>query len=162
MDEDINGTSIPHLKGKTVQRNIQHVDPFKIPSVPKKILDKYKEVTILCDLMHINGIGWLNTIPRRIMFTTGRITKNRKIENISDGITQVHKLYLQSRFKITNMHADSDFEPKLKEMTALGINLKCAHKKIISLKLSVSSGPSRSASDFPKRPCRSNKYLSLW
>ena len=34
-----------------------------VPIVPKEILDKYKKVALLCDLMHINGIGFLNTIP---------------------------------------------------------------------------------------------------
>ena len=62
MAENIYGTSTPHLKGKTARRNIQHVEPVNIPGVPKKILDKYKEVTIFCDLMQINGIGFLNTI----------------------------------------------------------------------------------------------------
>ena len=129
MGEDIYGPSIPHLKVKTVRRKVQHVEPIKITSVPKTILDKYKEVTICCDLMHINVIGFLNTISRHIMFATGSMIKNRKVDHIVDGITQVHKLYLQRGFKITHMHTDCEFEPLCKEMTALGINLNCASKK---------------------------------
>ena len=62
MAEDIYGPSITHLKVNTIWRKIQHVEPVKITSVSKTILDKYKEVIIFCDLMHINGIGFLNTI----------------------------------------------------------------------------------------------------
>ena len=40
MAEDIYGPRIPHLKVKKVRRKIQHVDPVKITSVPKTILDK--------------------------------------------------------------------------------------------------------------------------
>ena len=111
MAEDIYGHSVPNLKGKTVQIKIQHFEPVKITSVPKTILDKYKEVTICCDLMHINGIDFLNTISRHIMFATGSMIKNRKVEHIAYGITKVHKLYLQRGFNITHMHTDCEFEP---------------------------------------------------
>ena len=55
--------------------------------------------------------------------------KNLKVENIADGITQAHKLYLKRGFKITHIHIYCEFEPLCKEMTALGINLNCASKK---------------------------------
>ena len=76
MTEDTYGPSISQLKGKIVQHNIQHVEPVKITSVTKTILCKYQEVTIFWDLMHINGIGLLNTTSRRIMFATGSMVKN--------------------------------------------------------------------------------------
>ena len=76
MAEDICGPSIPHLKGKTVRRKVHHVELVKIINVPKTILDKYEEVTICCDLMHINGIGFLIAISWHIMFATGSMIKN--------------------------------------------------------------------------------------
>ena len=109
MAEDIYRPRIPHLKGKKVWCKIQNVSPVKITSVPKNILNKYKEVTSCCDLMHINGIGFLKTISRHIMFSTGIMIKNRKIENIADGNMQVHKLYLHRSFNITDMHNDCEF-----------------------------------------------------
>ena len=63
------------------------------------------------------------------MFATGSMIKNRKVEHIADGITQVHKLYLQSGFNITHVHSDFEFETLRKEMTALVINLNCSSKK---------------------------------
>ena len=79
--------------------------------------------------MHINGIGFLNTISRHIMFATVSMIKNRKVEHIAYGITQVHKLYLHRGFNITHMNTDCEFEPLCKEITALGINLNCASQK---------------------------------
>ena len=60
---------------------------------------------------------------------TGSMIKNRKIENIADEITQVHKLYLQRGFNIIHMHTDCEIEQLRKEITTLGINLNCASKK---------------------------------
>ena len=79
--------------------------------------------------MHINGLGFLKNMSRHIMFATGSMIKNRIIENVADGIMQVHKLYLESGFKITHMHTDCEFESLQKEMTALGINLNYESKK---------------------------------
>ena len=80
MAEDIYDPSIPNLKGKKVWRKVQNMDPIKITSVPQKILDKYKEITIFCDLMHINEIGFLNIISQHIIFATGSMIKNQKVE----------------------------------------------------------------------------------
>ena len=43
------------------------------------------------------------------MLSTGSMIKIIKINNIEDGIKQVHKLYLQRGFKITRTHADINF-----------------------------------------------------
>ena len=129
MDENIYGPSIPYLKGNIVRRKIQHVEPVKITIPPKTIMDKYKEVTLCCDLIHIRVINLFNTIWRHIMFATVSMIKNWKIENIADWITQVHKLYLQHGFKITHIRTDCEFELLRKDITAISINLNCASKK---------------------------------
>ena len=92
MAEEIYGPSVPHFKGKTVRHNTQHLEPIMIMNAPKAILDKYKKVTLWCDLTHINSIGFLNTISQHIMFSILIMIKNRKLKNIEDGIKQVNKL----------------------------------------------------------------------
>ena len=82
MAYDVYGPSIPHIKGKTVRRKIQHMEPVKITIVSQNILDKCKEITICCDLIHINGIGFLNPISRHIMFATGIMIKTEKLRTL--------------------------------------------------------------------------------
>ena len=60
--------------------------------------------------MHINGIGFLHTISKHVMFSTGIMIKDLKIKNIEDVIKQVHKLNIQCGFKTTHIHADSEIE----------------------------------------------------
>ena len=63
------------------------MNTVKITSVPKTIIDEYKEVTIVCDIMHANGIVFLDTISRHIIFATGSMIKNLKVEHVADGNT---------------------------------------------------------------------------
>ena len=79
--------------------------------------------------MHINGIVFLNTIPRHIIFATGSKIKNLKLKNIEDLIKQVNKIYLQYGFKITHIHAGNEFELLLSEMAYIGISINCAPNK---------------------------------
>ena len=41
ISEDIYGTSVTHLKRKTVRHNIHHVEPIIVPNFPKYILDRW-------------------------------------------------------------------------------------------------------------------------
>ena len=62
MAEDIHEPSAPHLQGKKTHHNMQNVEPTIIPNVPQEIHDRYKKITLCCDLMPTNVIGFLNTI----------------------------------------------------------------------------------------------------
>ena len=70
MNEDIYVTSVPNLQGRTVHRKIQHVEPIIVSNSPKGILNIYKKFTLFCDIMHINGPGFLNTTYWNIIFAT--------------------------------------------------------------------------------------------
>ena len=103
-------TQCATFSSKKVRHKCHNVEPIVVSNTPKEILDRYKNFTLCCDLMHTNGIVFLNYIYQHILFATGSMIKNLKVKNIEDGIKQVNKLYLQRGFKITCIHADSEFE----------------------------------------------------
>ena len=107
MDEEIYGPSVPHLKGKTVRHKVHKVETIIVPNVPQGILDRYKNVTLFCDPMHINGIVFLNNISLQILFSTVIMIKNIKVNNIEYIIKQFKKLYLQHGFKTIHIHSHS-------------------------------------------------------
>ena len=39
MTEEIYGTSVPNLQGKTLHDKVQHLEPIILPNLPKVILD---------------------------------------------------------------------------------------------------------------------------
>ena len=106
MDDKIYWPSVPYFQGKTVIHNIHNVETIIVNNFPKVILYRYKKVAILCDIMNINVIGFLNTIYQHIMFATGLMIKNLKVKNIEDGIKHVNNIYLQRGLHITFIHAD--------------------------------------------------------
>ena len=75
MAEDIYGPSVPYLQGKTVCYKVYHVEPIIVPNVPKGILDIYNNITLFWDLIHINGIGFINITPWYIMYAMGSTIK---------------------------------------------------------------------------------------
>ena len=111
MTEEIYGTSVPNLQGKTLHDKVLHVEPIILPNLPKIILDLYKSVALWCDRININGIGLLNTKYRQIIFSTGSLTKTRKLKSIEDETKPFNNLYLKCGFKNTHKHADREFEP---------------------------------------------------
>ena len=113
IEEGIYGPSVSHSQGKTVWHKVQNVDPIIVPNPSKEIFDRYKNIILCCDFMHINVIGFLNTIYWHIMFAMGSIIKIWKVKNIEYGIKQVIKLYLHSGFNITRIHADIECEQQL-------------------------------------------------
>ena len=106
MAEDIYGPSVQHLKSKTFRHKIHYIELIIVPNVPKGILYRYNKVTLWCDLMQINGIGLPNTISQHIMFATGSMIKNLKLNNVEDWIKQVNDINLQRGFKTNCKHAD--------------------------------------------------------
>ena len=62
------------------------MEPIIVKNLPKGILYRYNNITLFCDLMHINGIGLMDTISQHILFATGIMIKNRKVSNIEDAI----------------------------------------------------------------------------
>ena len=123
MDEENYVTSVLHLQGKTFNHKVQHVEHIIAPNVPKVILDRYNNATLCCDIMYINGIGLLIIISRHILFAMGKMIEPRKLKNIEDGIKQVNRLYLQHAFKITRIHADSEFKSLIAKKADIGIYL---------------------------------------
>ena len=55
MAEDIYGTCVSNLQGKTARKKVPHIET-EIKTVPKSIMDKYRAVTLCVDIMFVNGI----------------------------------------------------------------------------------------------------------
>ena len=161
MYEDIYGTSVSYLQGKTVCHKVQHVDHIIVPNFPKDILYRYNNNTLWCDTIHTNGIVFMNTIFWHIIFSMGCMIKNRKVKNIEDGIIQFNKIYLQRGFNITHILIVSFTHFGQKWLILASPSILYPRRNMYPILIS-SIGPSINVSDLPERPCLSDKFLNKW
>ncbi len=122
MAEDIYGTSIAHLKGKTVRRKGQHVT-FSVATLPITIADKYKLVTLCGDIFYVNCIRFFSTISRHIHFRTAAHIKDAKLDTLDASLKAIRGICLARGFKVDVLHMDGQFEPLRLRAAALGMHL---------------------------------------
>jgi hypothetical protein len=120
--EDIFGPDVGILKGKTVRRKPSQVRAL-LTQTPSDILTKYKEVTIACDLMYVNGVSFFVTISRHIMFGTVAATPNKSAPQLLNIIRRVKQVYKTRAFSVVQMLVDNEFEPLRGGVAELGIAL---------------------------------------
>ena len=80
------------IQGKTVRKQVPHVRE-EINSVPDNILKQYKDVTLSCNIIHINGNRFLVTISRHINFRTVRGLTNMKKGTLLSALKSAMAIY---------------------------------------------------------------------
>ena len=66
--------------------------------------------------MFINGIRFINIIPRNVKFMTSEHIANAEASKLQESIRKVKEVYMQWGFNITNILMDGKF-------TSIGVNL---------------------------------------
>jgi hypothetical protein len=123
MAEDIYGTSVAHLKGKTAARKGGGRVAFDISTLPHVIADKYKLVTLCGDIFYINGVRFLATISRHIQFCMAEHIKDAKIETLEASLKAIQAIYWSRGLKVDVLHMDDQFEPIRYKAAAIGMHL---------------------------------------
>jgi hypothetical protein len=119
--EDIYGSNIGSLKGKTVTHKALPVDG-RIAGVPQAIRDKFQSVTLSLDLFFINKIPFFLTISHGLHFGTVETIRSRHIDLVLQGVKQVIGHYARRGFRVDAIHADPEFTPLQAQLPRVGFN----------------------------------------
>ena len=63
---DIYGANTNSLKGKTVRKTEKHIREDATIDVPVYIMDRYSNISLSADIMHVNGVSFFVAISRHI------------------------------------------------------------------------------------------------
>ena len=109
LAEEIYGPNIYAIKGKTVNKKVDHVIA-PITNIPKQILKEYKNVTLCIDVTFVNSIIFLLTMSQHIDFVAAQYVPTKKYNGQIKPIKTVYNMYAKKGFFVTAILIDPEFK----------------------------------------------------
>ena len=99
---DIYGPNTNSLKDKTMCRTVGHVREDATTDVPRYIMDRYRDITLSEDIMHVNGVPFFVAISRHIKHIAIVPMKKKNQAIMLTSIDKIKAAYKLRGFKIKN------------------------------------------------------------
>lgn len=156
--EKIYGPDIGSLKGKTTRQKPAPVVSDYI-EIPRQLYENHQEVVLCMDTMKINGIPFLTTVSRHIMYRTAEWVQNQTSQAYRSVLDNVFRLYNIAGFRITTIHCDNEYKSlmgELEDVYGVAVNYASAQEHVPEIERSIRVIKERVRATFHRLP-----YLKL-
>ena len=82
-------------------------------SIPYELHEAQHDVCLYIDIMNVNGMPFLTTISKNIMYRTAMWVADCNAPTITSLIESILKVYQQAGFQVTEIYMDCEFKPVL-------------------------------------------------
>ena len=107
------GPDFANLRGKTIRTKPEHVR-IEYVQIPRDFVELHKYVTLVADIMFLNGLLFLVTSSRGISLVTIEYLKSRTAKRLVHTLERVFRIYGTAGFMVQTALMDMEFE-KLKD-----------------------------------------------
>jgi len=139
------GPDLANLRGKTIRTKPEHVRKEYV-QIPRDFVELHKYVTLVANVMFVNGLPFLVTSSRGISLVTIEYLKSRTAKRLDDTLERVIHIYIKAGFIVQTALIDMEFE-KLRDMLPnVTLNTTAAREHVgeIEIKMQVVKERARS------------------
>jgi hypothetical protein len=123
------GPALANLRGKTTRGKKEHVRVDYV-KIPRDLVDMHKYVTLVADVMFVNGLPFLVTSSRGISLVTIEYLPSRTAKRLALTLERVIKVYTRGRFVVQTMMMDMEFEKLVDLLPNVTINATAAQEHV--------------------------------
>jgi hypothetical protein len=123
------GPDLANLRGKTTRKKPEHVRVDYV-EIPRDIIDMHKYVTLVADVMFVNGLPFLVSSSRGISLVTIEYLPSRTAKRLAIALERVLKVYAKGGFAVQTMMMDMEFEKLVDFLPTVAINTTAAREHV--------------------------------
>ena len=80
-------------------------------AIPQELYTKQQEVVLCIDGIKVNGLLFLTTVSKNILYQTAQCVESKFIIRFKDAIKEIITLYNKAGFKIKEIQSNNKFKP---------------------------------------------------
>ncbi len=128
--------NLPNLRGKTVRRKPERVWTEYV-DIPCVILDVHGHVTLVADVMFVNGVPFLVSSSKNINLITIEHAPQCTASKLGSLLQRIIRVYARAGFQVQTILMDDEFEKVRDHVPHANLNILVASEHIGEIKRKI-------------------------